>query len=233
MIGQQQHIGLSLSERRHEDGKHVEPVKQVFAERALGDSFFQFFVRSHNQPDVDLHGFDTAQSLELALLQHAQQLYLSRKIQVAYLIQKQCAAFGQIEAPFFARLRSRKRPFLVAEKFRLDQGFGQRGAAHLDERLVGSRRIVVNRMSDQLFARSRIAAYQHSSVSARDLRDLLVDQTHWAAVAYYVREIVSFFEFLPQVNVLVHQALSLGFDRTLNLDRLSDHRSYHAQKADC
>src|SRR4029079_7855683 len=92
MIRKQQHIRLSLPDRRHEDRKDVEPVEEVFAERAFLNSFLQFFVRSRNQPNIDLHGFDAAKTLELALLQHAQQIHLRRKVQIAYLIQKKGAA---------------------------------------------------------------------------------------------------------------------------------------------
>ena len=116
-----------------------------------------------------------AEPLELALLQHAQQLDLGREVQLADLVEKQRAALGQLEAPFLRRVRAGERAFLVAEQLRFDQILRQRRAADLDERLLGARRVVVDRVRDQLLAGAGFAAQQHGRVGRRDLGDLLVD----------------------------------------------------------
>ena len=46
-------------------------------------------------------------ALELALLQHAQQLHLRAQVDVADLVEEQRAALGQLEAALLALLRRR------------------------------------------------------------------------------------------------------------------------------
>ena len=73
------------------------------------------------QPDVGLDRLGAAEPLELALLQHAQQLDLRRQVDVADLVEEQRAALGQLEAPLLARFGAGERALLVAEQLRLDQ----------------------------------------------------------------------------------------------------------------
>ena len=107
-----------------------------------------------------------AQPLELALLQHAQQLDLRRQVQLADLVEEQRAALGQLEAALLRRVGAGERAFLVAEQLRLDQILRQRRAADLDERLLRPRRVVVDGVGDQLLAGARLAAQQHRRVGA-------------------------------------------------------------------
>ena len=88
----------------------------------------------------------------------------------------------------------------------------------------------MNRVGDQLLAGSGFAAQQHRRIGPRDLGNLLVHLAHRAAGADEVREIVALLEFLPEMGVLVDQALLLGLDQPMHLDRLGDHRSDHAEK---
>ena len=62
-----------------------------------------------------------AHALELALLQHAQQLRLQLEGQLADLVEEQRAAVGQLEAPELPRQRAGERPLLVPEQLALDQ----------------------------------------------------------------------------------------------------------------
>ena len=70
---------------------------------------------------LTLIGLGAAEPLELALLQHAQQLDLRRQVDVADLVEEQRAALGQLEAALLARLGAGERALLVAEQLRLDQ----------------------------------------------------------------------------------------------------------------
>ena len=79
VIDEQQHVGLPLAQRRHEDREDVEPVVEVLAERAGGDRPLEVLVGRGDQPHVGLDGLGAADALELALLQHAQQLHLRRR----------------------------------------------------------------------------------------------------------------------------------------------------------
>ena len=123
-------------------------------------------------------------------------------------------------------------PRLVAEQLRLDQAVGQRRAAHLDERLVGARRVVVDGVRDQLLAGARLAANQHGGVGRGHLRHLLVHLAHRPAGADDAREVVALLQLLAQVRVLVDQPLLVFLDQPLDLDRLRDARRDDAEELD-
>ena len=105
-----------------------------------------------DEPHVRRDRLRAAEPLELALLQHAQQLDLRREVELADLVEKERAAFGQLEPPLLRRVGAGERALLVAEQLRLDQVLRQRRAAHLDERLFGARRVVVDGVGDQFLA---------------------------------------------------------------------------------
>src|SRR5258705_12367902 len=103
VFSKQQDIWLSFPQWRHKNRKHIEPVVKIFAKLALGDGLFQELVGSDDESHVDLDCFSTAESFKLSFLQHSQQFYLIRKIKIADLVQKQCAAVGQPKPPFLRR----------------------------------------------------------------------------------------------------------------------------------
>ncbi len=98
MIGKKQHVRLPLTKRRDEDREHVQPVEEVLAERAVRDRLFHVLVRRGNEPDVHFDGLGAAQALELALLEHAEQLHLRRRLDVADLVEENRAVLRELEA---------------------------------------------------------------------------------------------------------------------------------------
>jgi hypothetical protein len=170
-----------------------------------------------------------SEALELALLEHPQQLDLRREVDVADLVEEQRAALRQLEPPLLARLRARERALLVPEELRLDQRVRQRRAADLEKRLLGARGAVMDGVGDELLARPRFAADGHRGVGPRHPRDLLVHLAHRPARADDAREVVALAEFLAQVRVLVDQALPLGVHEPLHPDGLPHHRRHQAQ----
>jgi hypothetical protein len=66
-----------------------------------------------------------AETLELALFEHAQQLRLTVERHLADLVEKQHAAIGLLDAPGLGRDRAGERAALVAEQLRLEQLIGQ------------------------------------------------------------------------------------------------------------
>ncbi len=228
VIGQQHDVRLPLAQRRREDREDGEPVVQVGPERALLDEVLERPVSGRDQPDVDLDRRGTAEPLDFPLLQHAQQLHLRRRAQLADLVEEERAAIGQLEAPFLGALRAGERPALVAEQLRLDQRLRQRGAADLDEGLLGARRVVVDRVRDHLLAGAGLAADQHRRGRAGDLRDLLVDLLNRRAVADDVAERVAVAQLVAEVLVLFGQPVAIGLDQPPHLHRLRDHRRHNA-----
>ena len=85
---------------------------------------------------VDRSDVVAADALELALLQHAQQLDLQLRRQLADLVEEDRPAVGQLEPADAPGDRAGERALLVPEQLALDQARRQRGAVDLDQRLV-------------------------------------------------------------------------------------------------
>src|SRR5207248_5910356 len=72
------------------------------------------------------------------------------------LVEEECAAIRHLETAALARQRAGEGALLVTEQLRLDERVRERGAAHLDERLVLARRVVVDGVSDQRSEERRV-----------------------------------------------------------------------------
>ncbi|MCY1419192.1 hypothetical protein D9M71_347750 [compost metagenome] len=92
----------------------------------------------------------------------------------------------------------------MAEQFRLEQGFRQRGAVQAHERLVGARRVVVDGAGDQLLAGAGLAEHQHRAVPLADPAHLVEHPAHRRRVAdHHVLEAVLAAHLTAQLVALV------------------------------
>jgi len=80
------------SARRHGDRKDIQPVPQIFPESAFGDLLLQIAIGGGDDADIDFDRAGAAHALELAILDHAQQLRLQFQRQFADFIQKEGGA---------------------------------------------------------------------------------------------------------------------------------------------
>src|SRR5436190_1232586 len=85
---------LSLAQRGNDDRDDVEPVEQIFLELAVGDHLTDVAVGGRDDAQVDALGPLGAERLELALLQHTQQLRLQRETHGADLVEEDRPAVG-------------------------------------------------------------------------------------------------------------------------------------------
>ena len=114
-----------------------------------------------------------ADALELALLQHAQELRLQVERHVADLVEEERAAVGQLEAAARSRDRAGEGALLVAEELALEQLARDRGAVDRDERARRARRArLVDGARDQLLAGAGLAGDEHGRVGRRHPLDL-------------------------------------------------------------
>ena len=106
-----------------------------------------------------------AYPLEGALLDHAQELRLQDRRQLADLIEKEGAAVGEREHAVALGDSTRKGAALVTEKFAPGQ-FRHDGRAvkHHDRPLVLARVQVMHQMRDQFFSRTALAGQQHARI---------------------------------------------------------------------
>ena len=124
----------------HEDWETVEPADtsytadeaSAYAKKALEDYHAQGLslltilqlneaLKLTGDADVRAARPAVAQHLIRLVLQHAQQLHLAGQRQLAYLVQKNCAAVGQLEAASAVGDGIGEGTFLVAEHLALEQ----------------------------------------------------------------------------------------------------------------
>jgi hypothetical protein len=87
--------------------------------------FAEIRVRRGNHADVDLDRVRVADALELALLQHAQQLRLERGTHRPDLVEEERALVRLLEASLARADGAGERAADVAEELRLQQRFGE------------------------------------------------------------------------------------------------------------
>ena len=89
----------ALPEGRKLDGEDAEPVVEVLAELVLSDHVLKVAVCRRYDPDVGLYRLVAADPFKDPLLQDAEELHLHLERHVAYFVQKQRSALGELEAP--------------------------------------------------------------------------------------------------------------------------------------
>src|SRR5262245_3503766 len=88
----------TIAQRRQHDREHTKTIKQIEPEAAFGDFPLQIAVGGRDHPDVDAARDIVAHALELAFLQHAQQLRLEIERDLSDLVEKQRTAIGELKA---------------------------------------------------------------------------------------------------------------------------------------
>src|SRR5690606_19850070 len=121
-------------------------------ERGGLDLFLERAVRRRDHARVDADRARTADGLDLAVLQRAQELRLQIDRQLADLVEEQRAAVGRDEQPTLARLRAGERAAHVAEQLAIEQRADQRAAVDRHERPARPAAGEVQRARDQLLA---------------------------------------------------------------------------------
>ena len=114
-----------------------------------------------------LSGVTAPDAVDLALLQHAEQLGLHGERDLRHLVEDQGAAGGHLEPPGPAPHRAGEGAALVAEQLGLHEGLGQRGAVDGDEGAALPRARVVDEASEHLLARARLALDEHGGLGPR------------------------------------------------------------------
>ena len=100
MLHQLGDIGNPLPQRRDLDDVHVEPVVEVVPEALLHDLRFEVPVGRGDYPRRDRYRAIATQPRDFAVLQHAQQLGLGRRRELADLVQEDGAGAGRLERAF-------------------------------------------------------------------------------------------------------------------------------------
>ena len=151
------HVLGPLAQRRHADGDDGEAEVEVLAEVALLDGLLEVLVGGGDHAHVDLQRLLGADALDLALLQHAQDLGLGAQAHVPHLVEEDRALVGELELADLLLGGAGERALLVAEELALDQLLGDGRAVHLDEGLVLAQAVAVDGAGHQLLAHAALA----------------------------------------------------------------------------
>ena len=137
---------------------HVQPVKEVRAEHPPVHLLLQVAVGGHDQPDIQLNALGAGYPFDGLLLNELQQLRLDVGRQLADLVQKQCAAVGQLDlADLTGAGRAGKGALFIAEQLRFDEVLVEHRAVDLDERLVRAVAHGVDGLGHGAFAHASLA----------------------------------------------------------------------------
>ena len=104
-------------------------------------------------------------------------------VDFADFVQEDSALVRKLETAPFSRHRAGKRAFFVSEQFAFKQIFRQRRAVHFYQRLIAPRRIVMQRVGNQLFAGAAFAGNQHGCLRVRGFAHHLKDAVHFRRFA--------------------------------------------------
>jgi hypothetical protein len=147
-------------------------VIEVGAKRPFSHFLAQVAIRGGDHPGAGEALLRFADSLELAVLQHSEELGLKLQRQLADLVEKQHAVGSVLEIARLVLRRAGKRAFRVPEERRLDQSGRDRGAVEREPRLGAPQGKPAQQVRDHFLARPRFALDQGREGRIRVLSDL-------------------------------------------------------------
>src|SRR4051794_11781399 len=133
MADQQGDVFGALAQGRDTDGEDVEAVVQVRAELLVGDEGFEIAIGRGDEPGVGAQGAGGAETLELPLLEDAEELRLEFERHFADFVEEDGAAIGELEAADALRDGAGEGAALVSEELAFEQSRRDGGAVELDE----------------------------------------------------------------------------------------------------
>src|SRR5690606_4057378 len=119
-----------------------------------------------------------ADPLDDAFLQEAQQFRLEAEWEVADLVEEQRTAVRELDLARRLPDRAGEGAALVAEEFRFEQGFGNRGAIDGHEAVLAPARQLVQSARENLLAGPALADERHRRIRGSKLLDLPADPEH-------------------------------------------------------
>jgi hypothetical protein len=117
----------------------VQAVEQVFAELAKLHPVLQVLIGRGDDTYIGFHLIVSADAVELAILQHAQQARLQRRRHVTDFIEEQRAAIGLLEPSLALQRGPGESALFVAEELGFEQVRRDRGDIDGDKGFVGAR----------------------------------------------------------------------------------------------
>ena len=164
-LSQEADVPSPLPERLQSDRQHVQAVEEVLAKATRPRFRRELAIRRRDEPEIDVDRHPRSDSLDLLLLDHAQELGLEREFELSDLVKQDGRAVGELELPDHPREGARESAPLVSEEFTLEQSCRQRCAIDGDELPVATRRGAVHELREQLLTRTAFPLDQDRSVA--------------------------------------------------------------------
>ncbi len=185
---QRQHVLAAVAQRLELERHHVQAVEQILAEAARAHRLGEVHVGGGDEAHVDLDRARAAHALELALLDHPQQLRLQRRQQVLDLVEVERARGRHLDLAGLRLARVGESTLLVPEQLRLEQLPGDRGAVHPDERPLAPRAAVVQPVRHQVLAGAALALEQHGAPRVGEAQHERHELPHRGRLGHHPRE---------------------------------------------
>ena len=212
-IGDQRNIFLALAQWRNYDLEYAQPIVEFFSQMRS-----DFLTGRGKYPNVHCDFVFTAKPPHPQVLENAQQLGLRRLRHLADLVEKQSAPVGLLKATGGALHGARKRAFLVAEQFALNQSLGQGGCIDRDERAIAAGAAFMDFPGNQFLSGATLSADQYGRRGGRNLSDEREGLQHRWGGSYQVPEYAAKTQFaresvgLLQTSFVANRAIQKDFE---------------------
>ena len=117
--GQQRNVVKALAQRRDKNLDDIQPVEEIVAEAAGGDTIFEMAVAGGNQMDVHGNGVLAADPLKGAGFEDAEHLGLDAQADVRDFVEEEGSTVGAFEAAGALHGGAGERAFFVPKQFAL------------------------------------------------------------------------------------------------------------------
>jgi hypothetical protein len=161
VLGEDDDVSVPLAEGGQGQGHHREPVVHVLAKPPLAYLGGQIRVGRAEDPGVDRFAPRGPQPAHRAIFEDLEQLGLEHLAQQSDLIEKERPPVGGLEQTGLRLARLGEGAALVAEQLRLEQGFGDGRAVHVDEGPAGPGAHAVEQPGHQPLAGPGLAGDEH------------------------------------------------------------------------
>ena len=125
VIREKKDIAHAVTERRQEDVKDLQAVKQILAKLAASHGVAQVSIACRDDANIGLLDSRSTEPLILTLLQEAEKFHLRSQAHFADLVEQQDSARSQLNVSSLRLLRTGKCAAFVPKQLRLEQLFGK------------------------------------------------------------------------------------------------------------
>src|SRR5262245_3278783 len=169
---QQRDVPPALAKRRQSKDEPLEPEIEILAEPSLGDAALEVAVAGSHHAHVDGRGTRCADPVKALVLQHAQELALVVRAQLADLVEKDRAPVRLLEMSLPVGDPPREAAPDASEPLALEQLRRDPRQVDRDDRPVGARAQAMDRPREELLAGSWLAHDEDRQRRARRLLEV-------------------------------------------------------------